>query len=128
MTTLIRLPQVLEIYPKSRSALYADMAEGKFPQSVSIGARAVAWNLDEVLAKVDELIAEAADQGLVKLSQAAKEMGIPPEDLETFVESGDLPAVTIGKNIMIRQAEIDAFQKEHAATIQGLAATKQGLR
>ena len=121
MVTLIRLPQVLEIYPKSKSALYADMAEGKFPQSVSIGARAVAWNLDEVLAKVDELIAEAADQGLVKLSQAAKEM-------EPFVESGDLPAVTIGKNIMIRQAEIDAFQKEHAATIQGLAATKQGLR
>ena len=128
MVTLIRLPQVLEIYPKSKSALYADMAEGKFPQSVSIGARAVAWNLDEVLAKVDELIVEAANQGLVKLSQAAEEMGIPPEDLELFVESGNLPAVTIGKNVMIRRAVMADFQKKHAATIQGLAATKQGLR
>ena len=112
MATLIRLPQVLEIYPKSRSALYADMAAGKFPQSVSIGARAVAWDREKVLAKVDELIAEAADQGLIKLSKAAEEMEIPIDDLVSFIESGDLPTITIGKNIMIRQATMVDFRKK----------------
>jgi len=123
MATLIRMAQLLELYyPKSKSALYVDMAEGKWPKSVAIGARAVAWNLDEVLEKVDELIAEAADQGLIKLSQAAEEMGLPPEDLEPLVESGDLPAVTIGKNIMIRRAVMADFRKKHATTSQGQSA------
>lgn len=122
MAKLIRLRQVLEIYPKCKSALYADMAAGEFPQSVSIGTRAVAWNLDEVLAKVDELIAKAADQGLIKLSQAAKEMDIPVDDLTPFIESGDLPTITIGKNTMIRRAVMADFQKKHAVTFPGLAA------
>ena len=122
MARLIRLPQVLEIYPKSRSALYADMAAGKFPQSVSIGDRAVAWDLDEVLARVDELIAEAADQGLIKVSQAAEEMEIPVEDLTPFIESGALPTVTIGKNVMVRRTVIPDFRKQHGATLQGKVA------
>ena len=121
MATLIRLPQVLELYPKSKSALYVDMAEGKWPKSASIGARAVAWDLDAVLAKVDELIAEAADQELIKVSQAAKEEGIPVDDLMSFIDSGALPTITVGKNVMVRRAVMAEFLKKHAAKLQAEA-------
>jgi prophage regulatory protein len=36
------------------------MAEGKFPASVSIGARAVAWVEEEIDAWIEERIAERA--------------------------------------------------------------------
>jgi prophage regulatory protein len=40
---LIRLKTVMEITSKSRSAIYAEIAGGSFPNSIQIGARAVAW-------------------------------------------------------------------------------------
>jgi len=40
---LLRLPQVLEIVPVSRSAWYAGVKKGVYPASVKIGLRATAW-------------------------------------------------------------------------------------
>ena len=40
---LIRIKAVMEITGKSRSAIYADIANGCFPSSILIGARSVAW-------------------------------------------------------------------------------------
>lgn len=40
---LLRISTVKEITGKSRSAIYADMAKGCFPESIHIGARSVAW-------------------------------------------------------------------------------------
>lgn len=45
---LIRLPRVLRMTGKGRSTIYRDMAAGRFPQSVKIGARAAAWIESEV--------------------------------------------------------------------------------
>jgi prophage regulatory protein len=40
---LIRINAVMAITGKSRSAIYADIANGCFPSSILIGARSVAW-------------------------------------------------------------------------------------
>ena len=45
---LLRLPDVKRQTGLSRSSIYGQISDGKFPQSVSIGARAVAWVEDEV--------------------------------------------------------------------------------
>jgi prophage regulatory protein len=50
---ILRLPTVLDRTGLSRSTVYQRAAEGKFPKSVSLGARAVGW----IEAEVDEWIA-----------------------------------------------------------------------
>jgi prophage regulatory protein len=43
MQKVIRLPQVKNVTGLSRSTIYAYMKEEKFPQSISLGSRAVGW-------------------------------------------------------------------------------------
>ena len=45
---LLRLPAVLGRTGLGRSAMYALMSAGRFPQPLQIGARAVAWLEDEI--------------------------------------------------------------------------------
>ena len=40
---LLRLEEVKKITCKSKSSIYADIAVGKFPAPLKIGARAIAW-------------------------------------------------------------------------------------
>ena len=47
---LMRRPAVEAKTGLSRSALYAMMAEGRFPRPVRISAKAVAWRASEVAA------------------------------------------------------------------------------
>lgn len=47
---LLRLPQVESMTGLRRSSIYAGMRNGRFPASVRLGARAVAWREHEVLA------------------------------------------------------------------------------
>jgi prophage regulatory protein len=47
-TSLLRLPQVKERTGLSRSAIYARVAQGDFPEPVSLGPRSVAWIDSEV--------------------------------------------------------------------------------
>lgn len=57
-----RLSHVREVVPYSRSEIYRLMALGLFPKSIRIGARAVAWDMDEIEAWIAERIA-ARDEG-----------------------------------------------------------------
>lgn len=43
MNKIIRLPEVVEITGLSRSTIYLRMSKGDFPQSISLGERAVGW-------------------------------------------------------------------------------------
>lgn len=43
MEKLFRLPEVKNLTGKSTTAVYRDMADGRFPRPVKIGERAVAW-------------------------------------------------------------------------------------
>lgn len=58
MTKLMRLKEVMEMTGLSRSYVYQLMAEEDFPQSVSLGARAVAWVESEVQNWILERIAQ----------------------------------------------------------------------
>jgi prophage regulatory protein len=46
--SLLRLPQVKERTGLSRSAIYARVAQGDFPEPVSLGPRSVAWIDSEI--------------------------------------------------------------------------------
>ena len=48
-TRLLTLREVTAITALSRSAIYAMMAESRFPQPIRIGSRAVRWVEQEVL-------------------------------------------------------------------------------
>jgi prophage regulatory protein len=57
MKKLIRLPGVKELTGLSRSSVYAKIADGSYPRSISIGERAVAWIEDEVQNWIERQIA-----------------------------------------------------------------------
>ncbi|MCW8331953.1 AlpA family transcriptional regulator [Photobacterium sp. SDRW27] len=59
---LIRQKEVTEMTGVSRASVYKLMAVGRFPKSVSLGDRAVAWVESEVQEWILERIAERDEQ------------------------------------------------------------------
>lgn len=53
---LLRLPEAKRKTGKSRSAIYKEMKEGRFPQCISLGGRSVAWLESEIDAWIAERI------------------------------------------------------------------------
>lgn len=53
---LLRLSDVRERVPYSRSTIYQLIAQGKFPKPISIGERAVAWLESEIDAWIEARI------------------------------------------------------------------------
>ena len=49
---ILRLPEVAEKTGLSRSAIYLRANQGRFPQSISLGGRAIGW----IEAEIDEWI------------------------------------------------------------------------
>ena len=47
---IMRIRQVLAVYPIGRSTLYAMIKRGEFPLPVSLGARSVGWRAHDVFA------------------------------------------------------------------------------
>jgi prophage regulatory protein len=45
---LLRLSQVLQVFPVSRSVWYAGVQAGTYPRPVKIGARAAAWRSSDI--------------------------------------------------------------------------------
>ena len=52
---LRRLPQVLQMFPVSRSAWWAGVRSGRYPQPVRISARCVAWRGTDIDALIKSL-------------------------------------------------------------------------
>ena len=46
---LLKIQQVLALYPVSRSRWYAGVKMGEFPQPIRLGQRSVAWFKSEIL-------------------------------------------------------------------------------
>lgn len=57
----LRLPAVIELVGKSRTAIYRDIAAHTFPAPIRIGARAVAWEADKIAAWQKGRIDASAD-------------------------------------------------------------------
>jgi len=54
---IIRLPEVKEKTGLSRSSIYLRMSKGDFPQSISLGERAVGWLEADVEQWLDACVA-----------------------------------------------------------------------
>ena len=54
---IIRLPEVKSKTGLSRSSIYLRMSNGKFPQSISLGSRAVGWLESDISEWLDQCIA-----------------------------------------------------------------------
>ena len=49
----VRLPQVLAVFPVSRSTFLAGVKSGRFPKPVKLGPRVAAWRVEEVRALIE---------------------------------------------------------------------------
>lgn len=56
----LRLPQVLALYPVSRSEWYQGIKEGRYPAGIKLGRRAVAWRCSSILDLLEERAKAAA--------------------------------------------------------------------
>jgi len=51
----LRLKQVLQIIPISKSHWWAGVKEGRFPQSIKLGARTTCWRVEDIRNLVEQL-------------------------------------------------------------------------
>ena len=58
-TGFLRLPQVLNIVPISKSAWWEGCKTGRFPKPVKLGLRTTAWKAEDIAALVKQLGGEA---------------------------------------------------------------------
>ena len=54
-TGFLRLPQVLNIVPISKSAWWEGCKSGRFPKPVKLGPRTTAWKAEDIIALVKQL-------------------------------------------------------------------------
>ena len=47
-TGFVRLPQVLKVFPVSKSTWWAGVKEGRFPKSVKLGPKITAWRVEDI--------------------------------------------------------------------------------
>ena len=57
----LRLPQVLNLIPVSRSAWWAGCKNGRYPKPVKIGPRTTAWRAEDIKALLRKLSASAEE-------------------------------------------------------------------
>jgi len=53
---LLRLAQVLNLYPVGRSTWYAGVKSGNFPKPVKIGCRCSAWDEGDINSLINEAV------------------------------------------------------------------------
>ena len=58
-TGFLRLPQVLNFVPISKSAWWEGCKTGRFPKPVKLGPRTTAWRAEDIAALVQQLGGEA---------------------------------------------------------------------
>ena len=47
-TGFIRLPEILKIFPVSKSTWWAGVKSGRYPQSVQLSERVTAWRVEDI--------------------------------------------------------------------------------
>jgi len=57
-TALIKLPDVLQLYPVSRASWYNGIKLGKYPPPIKIGPRSSAWRLSDINKLIEDVGAE----------------------------------------------------------------------
>lgn len=59
-TGFLRLPEVLRLYPVSKSTWWAGVRAGRFPASVKLGPNVTAWRAEDIRALIERTSAEGA--------------------------------------------------------------------
>ena len=54
-TGFLRLPQVLELFPISKSAWWKGCATGRYPKPVKLGPRTTAWRVEDIRELIERL-------------------------------------------------------------------------
>jgi predicted DNA-binding transcriptional regulator AlpA len=54
-TGFLRLNQVLDLIPVSKSTWWAGVKSGRYPQSVKLGARSTAWKAESIRELIQKL-------------------------------------------------------------------------
>ena len=67
---IIRLKDVMALTGLSRSTIYLRMVQGKFPNKINLGSRAVGWISSEVNEWIEERIRESRIVGSYKLKNS----------------------------------------------------------
>jgi len=60
----IRLPEVKNKTGLSRSSIYLRMSNGEFPQSISLGSRAIGWLESDVIQWIDDRLVASKEARL----------------------------------------------------------------
>ena len=63
-TGYLRLPQVLALFPVSRSAFYLGIKEGRYPAPVKLGKRTSAWRVEDIATLINRFNTAHAEGGL----------------------------------------------------------------
>ena len=51
-TGFLRLPEVLKVFPVSKSTWWAGVKDGRYPQPVKLGPKITAWRVEDVRALI----------------------------------------------------------------------------
>ena len=60
-TGFLRLPQVLELFPISKSAWWKGCAARRYPKPVKIGLRTTVWRAEDIRAFIERIGKEGED-------------------------------------------------------------------
>ena len=60
-SALLRLPQVLNLIPVSRSAWWAGCKSGRYPKPIKLGPRTTAWRAEDIKALLRKLSASVEE-------------------------------------------------------------------
>jgi predicted DNA-binding transcriptional regulator AlpA len=55
----VRLPQVLAVFPVSRSAWWLGVKTGKYPAAIKLGPKTTAWKVEDIRALIERQSADA---------------------------------------------------------------------
>lgn len=55
LTGFMRLPQILQLIPISKSAWWLGCREGRFPKPVKLGPKTTAWRVEDIVALIERL-------------------------------------------------------------------------
>ena len=57
-TGFVRLPQILRVFPVSKSTWWAGVKEGLYPKPVKLGENTTVWHEDDIRELINSLKAE----------------------------------------------------------------------
>jgi predicted DNA-binding transcriptional regulator AlpA len=58
-TGLMKLPQVLAVFPVSRSTWYAGIKSGIYPHALKLGQRSSAWSVESIRELIERVATES---------------------------------------------------------------------